>query len=243
MSAAIIGNLPQGKILVTDGMVASTANVTSHRDCKLKDKIFTGSTIHGYYSLVGDETILYGIQFLDAWSLQNGMHFDFTDEASLKLALAAAEKIIQVYKHIGDIKNDCLYPDLSYVYMISDQKVINYYISRHDNKYRIERCKLINDNEIILNYGGHIHAVSALIFQNVAPADCIDVAANYLQQHHAQSVARSKPHLQYEFDNRFCGVLIPGEGKDFTKLPFRTFDEYIITMCGGGWDLMDSPPF
>jgi hypothetical protein len=243
MSAVLIGNLPQGKLLVTDAMVASTSQVKSHQDCKLKDKIAKGCSWLAYFFLVGDETILYGIQYLEYWSQQNGTAFDFTEESSLERALAAAEKTIQVYEHTGAVKYDGDYSNLTYVYMISDQKVINYNISRCDNKYRIEQCTPIPDGEVILNYGGHLHPVRTPIFQEVAPANCIDVSANYMQRHHAEMVTRGRQHLQYEFVNRFCGVLIPGEGEVLTRLPFHSFDEFVITMCGGGWDQMDSPPF
>jgi hypothetical protein len=243
MSAALIGNLPQGKVLVMDGMVASTAQITSHQDCKLKDKIYKGLTLPGYYSLVGDETILFGIQWLDNWCQQNGVEFDFTGLNSLERALEAAGKIRQVFKSTGALKDDRLYPELSYVYMISAQTAINYNILRQHDKYHIQRRNHIRDNEIILNYGGDIHPVKTSIFQNVAPVDCMDVAANFITQYHAENVARSRPHLQYEFNNRFCGVLIRKEGNDLVKLPFRSFDEYIITLSGGGWDMLDSPPF
>jgi len=127
--------------------------------------------------------------------------------------------------------------------MIANQQVINYNVGRKAESFYIDRCDIIRENEILLNYGGHLHSVSTNIFDRVEPGDCIATAARYIQAYHAEKIAHSRPRLNYGFDDRFCGALIPRAGDDLLQLPFRSFDENIITMCGGCWDLIDKPPF
>jgi hypothetical protein len=213
MSVDIVGNLPQGKLLVTDAMVTSKEKVTSYRNCKLKDKIAKGWATHGYYSLVGDETILFGINAVDIWCSQNGHPFDFTDPSCMKRALDVAEKFIKVYKRTPTNENDTLYRGKTYVYAISKEKVVDYCILRQQDKYYISRCDEIFENQILINYGGIIEPVNIEIFQNAEPKDCINIAVNYVKQYHTNSL---------------------NSGKDFI---------ITSASGGERWDLIDSPPF
>ena len=243
MSAALVGNLPQGKFLFTDAMVALKEKIKSHRDCNLKDKICKGLATHGYYSLVGDETILFGIYVLDSWSSQSGIHFDFTDPSCMRKALDVAEKIIEVYEKTGISKDDNLNRSISYVYTISGQKVVDYCILRKDNKYHITKYNQFLNNQVSFNYAGLVLSVDTEVFKNAEANECIKIAADYMTQYHTKMVATGKPSLKYDFDNRFCGALIPSEGADLLTLPFRSLDELIVNFAGGDWDLLESPPF
>ena len=243
MSVVLIGDLPQGKLLVTDAMVSPNGEVKSYRDCKLRDKICKSVTSHGYYSLVGDGTILYGMDMLDSWASKNGNHLDFTEYSAMKGTLDITEKIIIAIGKTGRNQNEHLNDNLSYVYTISPRMAALYYIERQKNRYHITRPSKVFNNEVSVNYAGFIESVDIHIFQNADPKDCIEIAANYIKKHHEIRVTSNKKSLNYEFDNRFCGVLIPREGDDIVMLPFRSFDEFIITLAGGEWNLIESPPF
>jgi len=242
MSVDLIAHLPQGKLLITDAMVSSVPNITSYRDCYLKDKIVKGITHHLYYSVVGDETVLLGIQYLDVWYSQTGQQLDIFHQADLVKALAVAEKITAVHKE-KKTYNDKVFRDQTYLYQISSRSAVSYFVTNQNDQYAIQGRSEINLNDALINYGGVVQKINIDLFKNLPNEQCINVAIDYIKGHHSNTKILGTHRLSYDFDNRFSGVLIPTDGSDILTLPYRSIDEFIITLAGGGWDLLDNPPF
>jgi hypothetical protein len=242
MSVVFVGHLPEGKILVTDAMVQLIDVVRSHRDCGLKDKIAKLQSPQSYCSLVGDETVLFAIQWLDVWYSQIDRQFEIFDPSIFSEALSVAEKMNAVYKRAGTY-NDKLYRDQTFVYSISPRGVVSYSVSKVADKYLIQNRTELGVNDILMNYGGFIQKVSIDFFRDIPVGEYINVAIERIKTHHSDNVRLGKPKLNYDFQNRFSGAVIPNSGPDLIKTPFHTLDELIITASGGNWEMLECPPF
>jgi hypothetical protein len=240
MSVVLVGKAPAANILVTDAMATMKADTTSFRDCRLKDKIRMLSASNSYCGILGDENVLFGIQAIDDWSFNKAITLDFSDQATMNNALIAAEKYIQVYKMNGDKQ---LPTNGASVYFITNDMVFEYNILRTNDKYCIHDFRHFENNEVILNYGGAIKKVFIETTLDNYISKSIELINEEHENRKLQSIKNNKRiSLKYDFDNRFCGVVLAVDEEPQILLPFRYLNDLFASEINN-WDLMTDKSF
>jgi hypothetical protein len=240
MSVVLVGKAPAANILFTDAMVTIKEDTTSFRDCRLKDKIRMLLASKSYCGILGDENVLFGIQAVDDWAFSKAKELDFSDQTTMNNALIATEKYIQLNNMNGDKQ---LPTNGATVYFITKDKVFEYEVLRTNDKYSIKGFKLFHDNEVILNYGGAIKTVSI----ETTPDNYISRSIKLINEEHECRKLDSKANnkrisLKYDFDDRFCGVVLANDGEPQILMPFKDLTDLIASQTDN-WDLMSDEGF
>lgn len=240
MSVVLVGKAPAANILFTDAMVTMREDTTSFRDCRLKDKIRILLASKSFCGILGDENVLFGIQAVDDWAFSKAITLDFSDQATMNKALIAAEKYIQIYKMNGDKQ---LPTDGATVYFITNDNVFEYNVLRTNDKYSIENFRHFENNEVILNYGG---AIKKVLIETTLD-NYISKSIELINEEHESRKLRNKTKnqrisLKYDFDDRFCGVVLANDEEPQILLPFRNLSDVIASEINN-WDLMSDESF
>ncbi|HPT71563.1 MAG TPA: hypothetical protein PLE74_04720 [Candidatus Cloacimonadota bacterium] len=226
MTAIIAGRTKSGNFIVTDAMASGTKKTRSYKDCKLDDKILPLQNPKCYCSLVGDATVLDGIQALDSWNDNLNASVDFSNPDVMRDALIATDKYWELLYKDGRAKP---VNGFATVYFVSRQKVFEYVVTRKRDKYVIDNFRLFRRNEVVLNYASltkkinHFEYPSERLYEN---------AIRIIEDAHQWCKEGKEPYtLEYDFNNRFCGVVFSSVQNEREKLysPFRTLSESIAS--------------
>jgi len=246
MSVAIIGRTPVANFMVTDAMAIAIdiEKVKSYRDCVLRDKIRKLYSSCVFYTLLGDEYLLWGIQYLDTWSHEMNVSIDFKKEETINQVLGITEKIALMHNFTA--KEERPFQDTSTIYFIDKESVIEYVIIKNDNKYSLFTRTEFTDYEVHINYSGYKEKV-----QFEAPEAPIDkyfdesirIINNFHQTRKVNPllVGGKKLLLPYDFENRFCGALIMPNEEVRSITPFKAISELIASNYNNVWELIDTP--
>jgi hypothetical protein len=240
MSIVLVGKTTLANILVTDAMVTMKDNSTSFRDCGLKDKISKLESANGYFAILGDENVKYGISVLDSWSYQKNIPIDFTNPKTIKNALVVTEKFIIAFKKQGHKQPET---DGAIVYFLVDDKIFEYNLIRTNDKYSIDSFRFFNNNEVVLNYAGNVEHISIGGSLN----DYFENAKKKIKATHEKRKLLSQSNkgiacLKYDFDNRFCGVLMGSNIKTQILLPYKYLSDIVAAQIDD-WDLIEDKNF
>lgn len=247
MTVVLVGKGANGNLLVSDAMVTMSDNSILQREYRLKDKISRLSGSNCYCTILGDENVLYGIQILDDWYFQNSKMIDFTDPKIMTEALIAAEKFITVFSKQG---HEQATTNGATVYFVSQEKLFEYDIIRKNNTYSINDFRHFDDNEVKINYAGRIEKLNHFQYSldQYFNKSC-EIIENFHNDRKRQSqIDKQRRPLNYDFDNRFCGVIYPCSEEDKVKilLPYKNLSDIIASTASDPnltWDLIEDDAF
>ena len=225
MTVILLGRVPQGNFMVTDALVSDpSVKIRSFNDCQLGDKISTLSSAKSYYSLVGDATIVKGITDFDWWCMNKNISIDFARKDVMQNALETAETYIQMNEKLGSGSPAMQYTN---VYFIDRDRVYEYIVGYIRKKYIIDTFRIFSDMEVLLNYSGTIKKIFNFDYPN---NQLFKKATEFIDSAHIANKQSKKPYtLEYDFNDRFCGVVFSKNKMSKEKLysPYKTLSEAI----------------
>lgn len=226
MTAIIVGITPKANFIVTDALMSNQSEkIDSYNDCALVDKISSLNNSGSYFSLIGDVTLEWGIAAFDYWCFARDIAVDFARKEDMKKALQTTEVYVRAMQILGQGIPTTIQ---SYVYFIDKARVIEYIIGNNNGKYTIQNFEIFKQGLVVLNYSGMLIKINGV---KIPSHEVFDWATQYFDTKHKEIKKKhAKDALEYDFNNRFCGVVFSKDSdiKEMLYSPFTSLEEEVM---------------